>query len=158
MATGFYVNCTRQPGGAKGVIARNFCLSGFGGEHPSPSGRHPAIVSLCHWHIPWPVLIHLVLIGWSTTWSLTWKTVILGQTWSSHWPCTDRVLTCWAVAESRVAANPQTNPVDLGCESAENWLLPSTSTIATVFITQLVSWCSFYHPQTVEGSESTYAL
>ena len=41
-------NCTRRPGGAKGVIARNSCLSGFGGEHPSPSGRHPFIVSLCH--------------------------------------------------------------------------------------------------------------
>jgi len=27
-----------------------------------------------------------------------------------------------------VAANPQTKPVDLGCESAENWQLSSTST------------------------------
>ena len=99
VATAFYANCTRWPGGAKGVIARNSCLSGFGGEHPSPSGRHPFIVSLCHWHIPWPVLIHLVLIGRSTTWSLTWKTVILGQAWSSNWRCTDRVLTCWAVEQ-----------------------------------------------------------
>ena len=32
--------------------------------------------------------------------------------------------------ERRVAANPQTKPVDFGCESAENWQLPSTSTIA----------------------------
>jgi len=32
-----------------------------------------------------------------------------------------------------VAANPQTKPVD--CESAENWQLPSTSTIAIVDIT-----------------------
>jgi len=36
--------------------------------------------------------------------------------------------------ERRVAANPQKN--DLGCESAENWQLPSTSTIAIVIITQ----------------------
>jgi len=36
----------------------------------------------------------------------------------------------------RVAANPQTKPVDLGCESAENWQLSSTSTIAIVIITQ----------------------
>ena len=38
---------------------------------------------------------------------------------------------------------PQTKPVDLGCESAENWQLPSTSTVATVIITQPVSWYSF---------------
>jgi len=38
-----------------------------------------------------------------------------------------------------VAANPQTKPIDLGCESAENRLLPSTYTIATVIITQPVS-------------------
>jgi len=41
--------------------------------------------------------------------------------------------------EHRVAANPQTKPFDLGCESAENWQLPSTSTIAIVIITQPVS-------------------
>jgi len=35
-----------------------------------------------------------------------------------------------------VDANPQTKPVDLGCESAENWQLSSTSTIAIVIITQ----------------------
>jgi len=34
----------------------------------------------------------------------------------------------------------------LGCESAENWQLSSTSTIATVIITQLVGWYSFYRP------------
>jgi len=33
----------------------------------------------------------------------------------------------------------QTKPVDLGCESAENWQLPSTSAIAIVIITQPVS-------------------
>ena len=32
----------------------------------------------------------------------------------------------------------QTKPVDLGCESAENWQLSSTSTIAIVIITQPV--------------------
>jgi len=34
----------------------------------------------------------------------------------------------------------------LGCESAENWQLSSTSTIAIVIITQPVSWYSFYRP------------
>ena len=34
----------------------------------------------------------------------------------------------------------------LGCESAENWQLSSTSTIATVIITQPASWYSFYRP------------
>jgi len=45
-----------------------------------------------------------------------------------------------ADSECRVAANPQTKPVDLGCESAENWRLPSTSTIAVAIITQPVGW------------------
>ena len=45
-----------------------------------------------------------------------------------------------------MAANPQTKPVDLGCESAENWQLSSTSTIAVVIITQPVGWYSFYRP------------
>ena len=51
-------------------------------------------------------------------------------------------------SERRVAANPQTKPVDLGCESAKNWLLPSTctNTIAIVIITQPISSYSFYHP------------
>jgi len=35
--------------------------------------------------------------------------------------------------ECRVAANPQTKPTDLGCESADKWLLPSTSTIAVCY-------------------------
>jgi len=35
--------------------------------------------------------------------------------------------------ERRVAANPQTKPTDLGCESANKWLLPSTSTIAICY-------------------------
>jgi len=39
---------------------------------------------------------------------------------------------------SAAAANPQTKPVDLGCESAENWQLSSTSTVAIVIITQPV--------------------
>ena len=42
--------------------------------------------------------------------------------------------------------NPQTKPINFGCESAENWLLPSTSTVAIVIITQPVSWYSFYRP------------
>ena len=36
--------------------------------------------------------------------------------------------------------------MDLGCESAENWQLPSTSTIAIVIITQPVGWYSFHRP------------
>jgi len=34
----------------------------------------------------------------------------------------------------RVAANPQIEPIDLGCESAENRQVPFTSTIAIVII------------------------
>jgi len=33
----------------------------------------------------------------------------------------------------RVAANPQTKPTDLGCESADKWLLPSTSTVVICY-------------------------
>jgi len=46
---------------------------------------------------------------------------------------------------------PQTKPIDLGRESAENWLLPSTSTIAIVIITRPVSWCSFTVPRMVKS-------
>jgi len=35
--------------------------------------------------------------------------------------------------ERRVAANPQTKPTDLGCESADKWLLPSASAIAICY-------------------------
>ena len=45
-----------------------------------------------------------------------------------------------------MAANPQTKQNDLGCESAENWQLSSTSTIAIVIVTQPVGWYSFYRP------------
>jgi len=38
-----------------------------------------------------------------------------------------------------MAVNPHTKPIDLGCESAENWQQPSTSTIAIVLITEPVS-------------------
>ena len=40
---------------------------------------------------------------------------------------------------------PSDQANQLGCESAENWQLPSTSTIASVIITQPVSCYSFYH-------------
>ena len=43
-----------------------------------------------------------------------------------------------------MAGNPQIKPIDLGCE---NWQLPSTSTVATITITQPKSWYSFYHPK-----------
>jgi len=50
----------------------------------------------------------------------------------TSWPKSLREFTrfiWWMQTEHRVAANPQTKPVDLGYESAENWQLPSTSTI-----------------------------
>ena len=37
------------------------------------------------------------------------------------------------VDECRLSANPQTKPTDLGCESTNKWLLPSTSTIAVCY-------------------------
>jgi len=43
-----------------------------------------------------------------------------------------------SVTERRVAANHHIKPVDLGCESFENWQLPSPSTITIVIITQPV--------------------
>jgi len=57
--------------------------------------------------------------------------------------------------ERWVAANPQTKPIDLGCESAENWQLLSTSTIAIVIGTQPVSRYSFYRPAEGWKAEST---
>jgi len=35
--------------------------------------------------------------------------------------------------EHQVAANPQTKPTDLGCESRDKWLLQSISTIAICY-------------------------
>jgi len=39
----------------------------------------------------------------------------------------------WMQTERWVAANPQTKPTNLACESADKWLLPSTSTIAICY-------------------------
>ena len=67
----------------------------------------------------------------------------------SSWPKSWREFTrfiWWMQTERQMAINPQTKPIGLGCESAENWQLPSISTIAIVIITQLVSWYSFYCP------------
>ena len=57
-----------------------------------------------------------------------------------------------------VAANTQTKAIDLGCESDENWQLPSTSTIAIVIITQPVSWnsvCCFAWHRTTSLPQKT---
>ena len=70
----------------------------------------------------------------------------------SSWPKSLREFTqfiWWIQTERWVTANAQTKPINLRCESAETWLLPSTPTIAIVIITQPVSWYSFYRP--IEG-------
>ena len=67
----------------------------------------------------------------------------------SSWPKSLREFTrfiWWMQTERRVAANPPTKPIDLGRESAKNWLLPFTFTIAIVIITQPLGWYSFYCP------------
>ena len=46
---------------------------------------------------------------------------------------TARVHPVHLQTERRVAANPQTKPTDLSCESADKRLLPSTSTIAICY-------------------------
>jgi len=51
----------------------------------------------------------------------------------------------WMQTEHRVAANPQTKPTDLGCESTNKWLLPSTSTIAICYYYSARKLI-FYHP------------
>ena len=92
-----------------------------------------------------PAACHIIII--ITILMMTTMLVVL-----SSWPKVLREFTWfiwWMQTERRVAANPQTKPVDLGCESAENWLLPSTSTVAIVIITQPISQNSFYRP--VEG-------
>jgi len=48
---------------------------------------------------------------------------------------------CRLSAEWLPTLRPST---DLGCESAENWLLLSIFTIAIVIITRFISWHSFY--------------
>jgi len=69
----------------------------------------------------------------------------------SPWPWSLRAFTrfiWWMQTERRVAANPETKPTDLGCESADKWLLRSTSTITICYYysaRKLIGY-SFYHP------------
>jgi len=49
----------------------------------------------------------------------------------SSWEFTRLIV--WMQTECLVAANPQSKPINLGCESAENWPLPSTCTFANIW-------------------------
>ena len=54
----------------------------------------------------------------------------------SSWPKPLREFTRFIrrmQTECRVAINPQTKPIDLGCESANKWLLTSTYTITICY-------------------------
>ena len=42
-----------------------------------------------------------------------------------------------------MAASPQTMSVDLGCDSHENWQLPSTSIIVIVIVTQSILYFTY---------------
>jgi len=53
---------------------------------------------------------------------------------------------------AEVAANPQTKPTDLDCESArKKWQLPSTSTIAILLLLSPRADTHFTVPRRVEG-------
>ena len=53
---------------------------------------------------------------------------------------------------TEVAANPQTKPTDLDCESArKKWQLPSTSTIAILLLLSSRADTHFAVPRRVEG-------
>ena len=53
---------------------------------------------------------------------------------------------------AEVAANPQTKPTDLDCESArKKWQLPSTSTIDILLLLSPRADTHFTVPQRVEG-------
>jgi len=53
--------------------------------------------------------------------------------------------TWWKQTRCQTAANPQTKPVDLGCDSEPAcWLLPCTSTLAFLLLLNPESWYSFY--------------
>jgi len=68
----------------------------------------------------------------------------------SSWPKPLREFTqfiWWMQTERWVAANPQTEPSDLGCESADiNGCYRPHPPLSFVIITQPESWYSFYHP------------
>jgi len=52
-----------------------------------------------------------------------------------------------AIVHPRVMdANPQTKPTDLGCESADKWLLPSTSTVAISYYYSARKLILIYRP------------
>ena len=68
----------------------------------------------------------------------------------SSWPWSLREFTrfiiWWMQTERRVAANPQTKPTDLDCESADKCLLPSTSIIAICYYYSARKLILIYRP------------
>ena len=62
------------------------------------------------------------------------------------------------LTERRVAANPQTTPADLACESAGKWLLPSTSTIAICYYYSARKLILILPSHGQWKAESTYAV
>ena len=55
----------------------------------------------------------------------------------------------WIQTKRQVAANPQTKPTDLGCESSENWLLTSTSPMPLLLL--LSPWANTHFIIIPEG-------
>ena len=73
------------------------------------------------------------------------------SSWQSHCESSPSLFDeCRLSAE--VAANPQTKPTDLDCESArKKWQLPSTSTITILLLLSPRADTHFTVPQRVEG-------
>ena len=65
---------------------------------------------------------------------------------SLAWPVSWLKLYLLYISSANKITNTQIKQIDLGCESAENWQLSSTSIIAIVIITQPIGWYSFYCP------------
>ena len=89
----------------------------------------PVLLALKCFFSHWTVIMHvqlIIIIQWQCLWCCP-----------QSWPWLLREFTrfiWWMQTERRVAANPQTKPTDLDCESADKRLLPSTSYITILLL------------------------
>ena len=107
-------------------------------HHHHPSNRL-TVNNSTHWHS------NIIIIIITITQTLMFMVL-------SSWPWSLREFTrfiWWMQTERRVAANPQTKPTDLGCESADNGRYYPHPPSPFVIITQAKCWYSCYHP--IEG-------
>ena len=104
----------------------------------NPESNFTMVSCVCHDRLQCTALCCIPLLQYLAQLGLLSSTIIIIQR-QCLWCCHRDHGHCesspgwWMQTERRVAASPQTKPSDLSCESADKWLLPSTSTIAICY-------------------------